>query len=86
MPKKGKAKSRKEISPLSHKKLQKVFEQCGFEIVRQESTHVTMKHPDVASIVTIPIHTKDVHPDIIRSLLRKADISKSEYFELLDKI
>lgn len=86
MPKKGKAASRKDISPISPKKLQRVFDRCGYEIVRQESTHLTMKKPDAPMIVTIPLHSKEVHPDIIRSLLKKAGISKKEYFELIDKI
>ena len=76
MPKKGKAKSRKEISPLSPKKLQKVFKQCGFEIVRQESTHVTMKHPDVPSIVN--------HPDSFErgsSPSHPQSIAESRYFK-----
>jgi len=85
-PKKG-SKGPTRIAPISAKRLIKVFEECGFEVDAQTGSHLIMRKRGHPFNLSIPIHSKDeVHPPVIRSLIRRAGITRSKYLNLLKKI
>jgi len=74
-----------KITPISARKLGKVFEKAGFQRVRSEGDHFVYTKQGVARPVVIP--DWDAIPVfIIKNNLRTAGITREEYFSLLEEI
>ena len=64
-------------------KMIKVIEKSGFFLVRQSGGHKIYKNKR-GKRVTIPYHAgKTLHPKVVKSILRDADISIEEFKQLL---
>jgi predicted RNA binding protein YcfA (HicA-like mRNA interferase family) len=73
-----------KITPLKAAKLVRIFMKTGYEVSWQTGSHIVMRHPDRSLNLVIPSHKgQDVQPEIIRSLIKKAGLSKDEFLELL---
>jgi predicted RNA binding protein YcfA (HicA-like mRNA interferase family) len=59
----------------------RVLQKVGFRQVRQKGSHVQMQRGSV--LVTVPVHPRDLHPRTLRSILRRAGLSISEFVALL---
>ena len=70
------------FSPLSYKRLVKVFEAEGFRKVRDEGDHMIFTKPGVPRPVVIPKYAA-VPVFIIKNNLRTAGMSRERFFELL---
>jgi predicted RNA binding protein YcfA (HicA-like mRNA interferase family) len=46
----------------------------GWIVARQKGSHVTLKHPDRALLVTVPHPRKDLATGILHDILRKAGL------------
>jgi len=75
----------KRITPISARRLRKVFEKAGFECVRSEGDHFVYTKEGVIRPIVIP-DWPEVPVFIIKNNLRSAGLSREEYFELLDKV
>jgi len=73
------------ITPIPWKSLEKVFLAVGFRFVRQEGSHRSYTKPGIIRPVVIPTYD-EVPVSIIRKNLQTADISRDEYFRLLETI
>ena len=73
-----------KLTPVSYKKLQKIFEQEGFRFDRQSGDHLIYVKDGVARAVVIPMY-KNVPVFIIQNNLRTARMSKERYFQLLSE-
>lgn len=59
------------------------LEKIGFQIVRQKSSHVRMKHED-SRVVTIPIHgNKNLGKGLLRKILRDTELTVEEFLKIL---
>lgn len=58
----------------------KVLEGIGFYKVRQKGSHFQMKRGNL--LVTIPIHSGDLNPGTLRSILRQAKLDNDEFLKL----
>ena len=74
-----------KIVPIPSSKLRKVFEKAGFKCVRIEGDHYVYTKPGVARPVVIP-EWPEVPVFIIKNNLRTANMSRDEYFEILENI
>lgn len=74
-----------KIVPVPSSKLRKVFERAGFQCVRSEGDHFVYTKPDITRPVVIP-DWPAVPVFIIKNNLRTANMSREEYFELLNKV
>jgi len=55
----------------------------GFSLARQSGSHMIYKNP-AGKRVTVPFHAAEVlHPKVLKSILRDADLSIEELQELL---
>jgi predicted RNA binding protein YcfA (HicA-like mRNA interferase family) len=72
MPKLPVVTSRKVISAL---------ETIGFYKVRQRGSHVQLKRGNL--LVTIPVHSGDINPGTLKSILRQAKLDINEFRKLL---
>lgn len=60
-----------------------VLEKCGFVFSRQSGSHMIYKN-DKGKRVTIPYHgSKTLHPKVLRSITKDADLSIDGLIELL---
>jgi predicted RNA binding protein YcfA (HicA-like mRNA interferase family) len=60
----------------------RVLEKAGFYLVRQSGSHKIFKSAE-GKKATIPFHSgKELHPKILKSILRDADLTVEEFLEL----
>lgn len=59
----------------------KAFKKIEFIEVRQKGSHVQMKKGNL--LVTVPLHTRDINPATLKSILRQARLSTKELLEIL---
>jgi len=63
----------------------RVLERIGFVQVRQSGSHRIFKN-EKGQRVTVPFHRgKILHPKLLRSILRDADLTTDDLLELLGK-
>jgi predicted RNA binding protein YcfA (HicA-like mRNA interferase family) len=73
------------ITPISWRKLEKIFLASGFVFARQDGSHRSYIKTGIARPVVIPTYD-EVPVFIIRNNLRTAGISRDEYLRLLDTV
>ena len=56
------------------KELKKKLEQEGWRVVRIESSHHMMKHPDRQDLIVIPFHNTDIKPGLLNKILKQAGL------------
>lgn len=56
------------------------LEKAGFRQVRQKGSHVQLKRGNL--LVTVPNHPGDLNPNVLKSILRQAQLSLEEFTEL----
>ena len=71
------------IIPIPATKLKKIFEKAGFNCVRVEGDHYIYTKGGVNRPIVIP-NWQEIAVFIIRKNLRSANISREEYFSLLE--
>ena len=63
----------------------KVLEKIGFHLARQSGSHKIYKN-DKGVRVTVPYHSgKVLHPKLLKSILRDADLTVEEFKRILKK-
>jgi len=63
----------------------RVLERIGFVRVRQSGSHQIFKN-EMGQRVTVPFHSgKILHPKVLKSILRDADLTTDDLWELMDK-
>jgi predicted RNA binding protein YcfA (HicA-like mRNA interferase family) len=59
------------------------LEKSGFSLTRQSGSHMIFKYAD-GKRVTVPFHAaKTLHPKVLKSIVRDADLSVEQLQELL---
>ena len=58
-----------------------VLECAGFDRVRQRGSHLQPKKGIL--LVTVPLHTGDLNPGTLRSIIRQARMSVDKFIDLL---
>ena len=74
-----------ELPVLPARRVIRLLERLGFEVVRQRGSHIRLRHPD-GRVVTVPMHPgQDIGRGLLRKILRDAKVSAEELQELLDR-
>ena len=61
----------------------RVLEKAGFFLARQSGSHRIYKNAEGLR-VTVPYHSgKELHPKILKSILRDANLTAEEFLELM---
>lgn len=61
----------------------RALEKAGFFLARQSGSHRIYKNAEGLRI-TVPYHSgKELHPKILKSILRDADLTAEEFLELM---
>jgi len=59
------------------------LERAGWKVARQRGSHVVLTRPGSIYTLSVPLH-QELGPGLLRSLLRKADLSVEEFQDLLE--
>jgi len=73
------------ITAVHWKKLEKVFLPAGFHFARQQGSHRAYTRPSISRPVIIPAYD-EAPVTVIRNNLKTAEISRHEYFRLLETV
>ncbi len=61
----------------------RVLEKAGFFLVRQSGSHKIYKNAE-GKRATVPFHSgKELHPKVLKSILRDADLTIEEFLKLM---
>ncbi|VVB68839.1 HicA toxin of bacterial toxin-antitoxin [uncultured archaeon] len=61
----------------------RVLEKAGFFLARQSGSHKIYKNAE-GKRATVPFHSgKELHPKVLKSILRDADLTVEEFLELM---
>lgn len=62
----------------------RALERAGFVVSHTRGSHVYLRKPGSAELVTVPVHAnRDLPLGTLRSILRQADLTADELTELL---
>jgi len=73
------------ITPIAPTRLRRVFEKAGFRLARTEGDHFVYVKEGIKRPIVIP-NWPEVPVFIIKNNLRSAELSRQEYFRLLDSV
>jgi len=66
---------------LKSRQVMAALEKAGFRRVRQRGSHVQFKRGNL--LVTVPNHPGDLNPNVLKSILRQAQMGIEEFEPLL---
>ena len=73
-----------KLPVLKAKDVVRALERAGFYIHHQSGSHARLLHPTRHELrVTVPIHSKDIPPSLLRRILRQAGLSDDEFAKLI---
>ncbi|TAK34223.1 MAG: addiction module toxin, HicA family [Lysobacteraceae bacterium] len=70
-----------KLPALKSSEVVRALERAGFVRVRQRGSHLRLKRGNLA--VTVPIHPGDLPANVLRSILRQAQLTEKEFLALL---
>jgi predicted RNA binding protein YcfA (HicA-like mRNA interferase family) len=74
------------LPTLRARKVINALKKAGFVKVRQSGSHVQLRNSSNPRYQpTVPIHSKDLSRQVVRSIIRQAGLSVKEFLKLLDK-
>jgi len=71
-----------ELPRISGREAVRAFQRAGWEVARQRGSHVVLTKPGSIYTLSVPLH-RQLGPGLLRSLLRKAELTVEEFRELL---
>lgn len=70
-----------KLPVLKPREIISALEKAGFRQVRQKGSHIQFKRGNL--LVTVPGHKGDLNPQVLKSILRQAQMSVEELENLL---
>jgi predicted RNA binding protein YcfA (HicA-like mRNA interferase family) len=72
-----------KLARLTAREMIAVLEKVGFSLARQSGSHMIFKNAE-GKRATVPFHSgKTLHPKVVKSILRDADLSVEDLEKLL---
>jgi len=69
---------------LKAKEVVRILERAGFYIHHQRGSHARLLHRTKPELhVTVPIHSKDLPPSLLKRILRQAGLTEEEFVRYL---
>jgi predicted RNA binding protein YcfA (HicA-like mRNA interferase family) len=65
------------------RQLIRVLERNGWRLARSKGSHHHFTHPENPSIISVPVHARDMKRGTIADILKDAGISHEEFLRLL---
>ncbi len=70
-----------ELPILKSRQIIAALEKAGFRQVRQKGSHIQFKRGNL--LVTVPSHPGDLNPQVLKSIIRQAQMTPEEFINLL---
>ena len=72
------------LAGISGKRALKAFQKLGYQVIRQNGSHVRLKHPDSNNFLplTLPMH-RELKVGLLASALKDAKLTVEQFLELL---
>ena len=74
-----------KITPIHYKKLVKIFESEGFELIRVKGDHLIYIKAGISRPIVIPKY-REIPVFVIKNNLRAAGINRGKYLKILKRI
>ena len=71
-----------KLPALRAREVIRLLERAGFYEARQRGSHLQLKRGNL--LVTIPVHSGDLNPGTLRSIIRQAGMTVDEFLTLLE--
>ncbi|MFZ0244787.1 type II toxin-antitoxin system HicA family toxin [Candidatus Binatus sp.] len=72
------------LPALKAREVIRVLEQLGFQLHHSTGSHRIYKNPATGRRAVIPFHgSRDLNVNVLRSILRQADLAEDEFVKLL---
>lgn len=72
-----------KLPALPPRKVLKALYKVGFQDRNQSGSHLTLVHPKKSLRVTVPIHNQDIPMGTLRSIIKQAHLTETEFLKLL---
>ena len=73
-----------KLPVLKAKEVVRALERAGFYIHHPSGSHARLLHRTKTELrVTVPIHSKDIPPSLLRRILKQAGLREDEFAELI---
>ena len=73
-----------KLPVLKAKEVVRALKRAGFYVHHQTGSHARLLHRTQTDLrVTVPIHSKDIPPSLLRRILKQAGLSEDEFAELI---
>jgi len=73
-----------KLPVLKAKEVVRALQRAGFYIHHQTGSHARLLHRVKTEVrVTVPIHSKDIPPSLLRRILKQAGLSEDEFAGLI---
>ena len=60
--------------PMSSKEMLKLLKENGFDVIRQNGSHVKLKNPETGKTVIVPDHSTDLKKGLEQAILKQAGL------------
>lgn len=61
----------------------RALERAGWQVQRQRGSHLSMKKEGSRSVITVPMHSRDVPRGTLSGILEDAELSVEEFVDLM---
>ena len=73
------------LRPIPAKKVIKVLNKIGFEVVRQRGSHVILKYPD-GRVTIVPVHSgEDIGRGLLSKIIKDTRMTREQFLKLLEE-
>ncbi|TKB72846.1 MAG: type II toxin-antitoxin system HicA family toxin [Nitrospira sp.] len=73
-----------KLGPVDWRTLVRIFQMFGCRYARKEGSHHVLRYPGAKRAVVIPEYD-EIDVEIIKNNMRTVNMSREQYFELLNK-
>ncbi len=73
----------RKLPALQSKDIIKALERGGFILKRQTGSHAILYKPGLLRPVSVPVHSFDMPAGTLRAIIRQANLTVNEFFDLL---
>ena len=70
-----------KLPAVKPKKVIKILEKSGFQLMRIKGSHYIFYRKD-RGIISVPYHNKELKPGTLTDILKKADISIDQFLDI----
>jgi len=74
---------KQELPALKPREVIAALQKDGFVLRRQTGSHAILYKANIRRPLSIPIHTKDIPRGTLKAIIRQANLTISEFLELL---